>query len=105
MTIAVACAIVALVTIWLLVGLEPRPLLVNQSGFSQPIFDHNGRLLRLTLSNDEKYRLWIQLGEIPPAMIYATLLREDAWFRWHAGVIPISLIRAFIATYVTPAVK
>src|ERR1700730_7894055 len=99
-TIAVAWAIVSLVILWLLVGLEPRPLLVNKSGFSQAIYDHQGRLLRLTLSNDEKYRLWISLGEIPPAMIDATLLQEDAWFRWHAGVNPISLIRAFIATYI-----
>jgi penicillin-binding protein 1C len=99
-TIAVAWAIVSLVTVWLLVGLEPRPLLVNKSGFSQAIYDSKGRLLRLTLSNDEKYRLWIPLGEIPPAMIDATLLQEDAWFRWHAGVNPISLIRAFIATYI-----
>jgi penicillin-binding protein 1C len=33
-------------------------------------------------------------------MVDATLLQEDAWFRWHAGVNPISLMRAFVATYV-----
>src|ERR1700722_20013865 len=39
-------------------------------------------------------------GEISPAMIDPTLLQEDAWFRCHEGVNPVSLIRAFIATYI-----
>jgi penicillin-binding protein 1C len=95
-----AWTIAALALAWLLVGVGPRPLLVNKSGFSQAIYDRNGRLLRLTLSNDEKYRLWTPLNEIPPAMVDATLLQEDAWFRWHPGVNPVSLMRAFIATYV-----
>ncbi len=99
-TIASAWAIGLLLTVWLLAGLGPRPLLVNKSGFSQAVYDRKGRLLRLTLSNDEKYRLWTPLGQIPPAMIDATLLQEDAWYRWHAGVNPISLTRAFIDTYV-----
>src|ERR1700687_1572882 len=94
-SIAIVCAIV-----WLLIGVEPRPLLVNKSGFSQAVYDHDGRLLRLTLSNDEKYRLWTPLNEMPPAIVDATLLEEDAWFRWHPGVNPVALVRAFVATYV-----
>jgi len=53
----------------------------------------------LTLSSDEKFRLWVPLAEIPPAMVEATLLQEDAWFRWHPGVNPFSLMRAFLTTY------
>ena len=56
-------------------------------------------MLRLTLSSDEKFRLWVPLAEIPSAMIEATLLQEDGWFRWHPGVNPFSLIRAFLTTY------
>ncbi|HUO05535.1 MAG TPA: penicillin-binding protein 1C [Candidatus Binataceae bacterium] len=85
---------------WVAAGWWPKPMLVNQSGFSQAVYDRNGHLLRLTLSTDEKYRLWVPLTEIPPAMIQATLLQEDAWFRWHPGVNPFSLIRAFLTTYV-----
>jgi penicillin-binding protein 1C len=85
---------------WLLIGLWPRPLLVNKSGFSQAVYDRNGRLLRLTLSSDEKYRLWTPLSDIPSAMVDATLLEEDAWFRWHPGVNPASLLRAFSSTYI-----
>ncbi len=84
---------------WLVLGLQAKPLLVNKTGFSQAIYDRDGHLLRLTLSSDEKYRLWVPLVEIPPAMIDATLLQEDAWFRWHPGVNAASLLRAFYATY------
>jgi penicillin-binding protein 1C len=84
---------------WVLLGLQPKPLLVNKAGFSQAVYDSDGHLLRLTLSSDEKYRLWVPLSEIPPTMIEATLLQEDAWFRWHCGVNPVSLVRAFSATY------
>ena len=77
----------------------PKPLLVNRSGLSRAVYDREGHLLRLTLSSDEKYRLWVPLAEIPPAMIEATLLQEDAWFRWHPGVNPLSLVRATFTTY------
>jgi len=96
---AALLVVVALGAVWVLIGLWPAPLLVNQSGFSQAVYDRNGRLLRLTLSSDEKYRLWTPLREIPPAMIDATLVKEDAWFRWHPGVNPAALARAFASTY------
>jgi penicillin-binding protein 1C len=94
-----AVAIAAAAIGWVAIGLGPRPLLVNKSGLSQAVYDREGHLLRLTLSSDEKYRLWVPLAEIPPAMIEATLLQEDAWFRWHPGVNPVSLIRAAFTTY------
>jgi penicillin-binding protein 1C len=95
-------SIVAIAAVaWVLLGLQPKPLLVNKAGFSQAVYDSDGRLLRLTLSSDEKYRLWVPLSEIPPTMIEATLLQEDAWFRWHGGVNPVSLMRAFGATYLS----
>jgi penicillin-binding protein 1C len=85
---------------WLVLGLQAKPLLVNRNGFSQAIYDRDGHLLRLTLSSDEKYRLWVPLAEIPHPMIEATLLQEDAWFRWHPGLNAASLVRAFYATYI-----
>ena len=94
-----ALAIAAAAIIWVTAGLGPKPLLVNKSGLSQAVYDREGHLLRLTLSSDEKYRLWVPLAEIPPAMIEATLLQEDAWFRWHPGVNPLSLVRAMFTTY------
>ncbi len=97
-----AISIVAVAAaVWVLLGLQPKPLLVNKAGFSQAVYDSDGHLLRLTLSSDEKYRLWVPLSEIPPTMIEATLLQEDTWFRWHGGVNPVSLLRAFCATYLS----
>ena len=78
---------------------DPCHRLLNRPGFSQAVYDREGHLLRLTLSSDEKFRLWVPLAEIPPAMVEATLLQEDVWFRWHPGVNPFSLIRAFLTTY------
>ncbi len=97
---AIILAVASLAAVWLLLGLWPPPQLVNKSGFSQAIYDRNGRLLRLTLSSDENYRLWTPLKEIPHVMVDATLLNEDVWFRWHPSVNPASLIRAFVSTYV-----
>jgi penicillin-binding protein 1C len=94
----IACIALMLSGLWLLIGPWPAPLLVNKSGFSRAVYDRKGRLLRLTLSSDEKYRLWTPLNEMPHAIVDATLLKEDAWFRWHPGVNPLSMGRAFVST-------
>jgi penicillin-binding protein 1C len=93
--------------LWVLLGLAvlyaavPRPPVREGLGFSQAVFDREGRLLRLTLSPDEKYRLWVPLERIPPALVEATLLHEDQHFRRHLGVNPVALGRAIWSTYLT----
>src|SRR5438132_1209735 len=62
--------------------------------FSQAVYDDNQHLLRLTLSSDQQYRLFVPLNQISPQLIEATLLQEDQYFRWHAGINPISLFKA-----------
>jgi penicillin-binding protein 1C len=62
--------------------------------FSQEIFDRNGERLRMTLSGDEKYRLWTPLESIHPSYIEATLLKEDRYFYYHFGINPISLMKS-----------
>ncbi|MEK6698369.1 MAG: penicillin-binding protein 1C [Nitrospirota bacterium] len=76
------------------------PSLKSDVSFSQAIYDRNGKLLRLTLSRDEKYRLWLPLKAISPVLVNATLLHEDKWFRFHPGVSPPSLFRAVWHTYI-----
>jgi penicillin-binding protein 1C len=98
--VAAGAMLIAAPVVWVLLGAMPKPVLVNPSGFSQAVYDRDGRLLRLTSSSDENYRLWVPLADIPSTMIDATLLQEDAWFRWHPGANPLSLARAFAATYV-----
>lgn len=78
----------------------PRPELINRSGFSQAVYDRNGRLLRLSLASDERYRLFTPIAEISPHLRAAALKIEDRWFYFHPGVNPISLFRAAYSTFI-----
>jgi penicillin-binding protein 1C len=50
--------------LWLLLRLVPTPLLVNRAGMSQLVLARDGSLLRLSLADDDHYRLWTPLDEI-----------------------------------------
>lgn len=76
-----------------------QPLLAHVY-FSKVVFDDKQRLLRLNLSQDEKYRLYVPLKQIAPSVVAATLLQEDQYFYWHLGVNPIAIAKAFWKTYV-----
>ena len=88
--IALAVALVALT----IVRLWPRPPLSAGVLQSTEVVDRHGRLLRLATAADGRYRLWTPLAQIPPGFVEAVQLHEDAWFRWHPGVNPVSLARA-----------
>lgn len=81
------------------VRLYPHPPLSESLTFSQTFYDSNDKLLRVTLAEDERYRLWTPLEDISPYIIDGLLLHEDQWFYYHPGINPFSLIRAFWATY------
>jgi penicillin-binding protein 1C len=72
---------------------EPPPLMADIS-YSTRVVDRDGRLLRLALSADDKYRLHTPLAEISPELISAALLQEDQHFRWHCGINPVAAVRA-----------
>lgn len=82
----------------LLLALSPKPDLYEGLTYSTAFFDRDQRLLRLTLSHDEKYRSWTPLQDVAPPIIEATLLYEDRYFYCHCGVNPVSLARAFWQT-------
>lgn len=84
-----------------LIFLAWKPPLLNHVSFSHAVFDRNGALLRLTLSRDEKYRLFVPLQDISPSLRDAVLLHEDQYFYSHTGFNPISLSRAFVQSYFT----
>ncbi len=100
----VALAAVSVVLPLLVMGLMgrlwPNPPLSSSYSSSVAIYDEQGRLLRLTTAGDERFRLWVPLRKISPALIETTLLHEDRWFRWHLGVNPVALARAGWRTYV-----
>lgn len=90
----IRCAIflgMALAATWLAL---PKPPLLEGIDFSTRVRDRNGEVLRVTLTADQKYRVWTPLKEISPALIDATLKYEDKYYGKHPGVNPVSLLRA-----------
>src|SRR5437016_10270338 len=83
----------AALVVWLAL---PKPPLLEGISFSQCVRDRNGKLLRVTLSADQKFRIWTPLPEISPDLINATLRYEDKYFQKHPGVNPIALLRCAI---------
>jgi penicillin-binding protein 1C len=77
--------------VWLLL---PKPPLLDGISFSQCVGDRDGKLLRVTLTSDQKFRLWTPLRDISPELIDATLRYEDKYFARHPGVNPIALLRS-----------
>lgn len=72
----------------------PKPPLLDGVNFSTAVLDRHGTLLRLSLSADEKYRVFTPLDEISGDLKEATLLYEDRHFYRHPGVNPLALVRA-----------
>lgn len=97
------CAIAGAVLVAALVGIRLLPHAPLSAGVpgSTAVLDRQGELLRLTLAADQRYRQWAPLDEIPPILVDAVLLHEDAWFRAHPGVNPFSLVRGAWTTYVS----
>jgi len=93
-------AAVLLLLIWLSLGLTPQPLLVNRANGSYAVTDNNGHLLRLSLTSDEKYRVWTPLAELPQTLQDATLHYEDRWFYQHPGINPVALCRAVLSSLI-----
>ena len=79
--------------------LWPHPPLRGWKPSSVAVVDAQGRLLRLTLAKDDRYRLWVPLERMAPQFVDAVLLQEDRWFRWHPGFNPYGLARGAWITY------
>lgn len=96
----IAAVLLALAFVTLLaVRYWPRAPLSEAQPQSTAVYDAQGRLLRLTLADDQRYRLWLPLDDMPQTLRDAVLLHEDAWFHRHPGVNPVSLLRAAWSTY------
>ena len=88
------------VVILLWVVFCPRPPLLEGVPFSTVVFDRHQSLMRLSLAQDERYRVYTPLNTISPELIEMTLLYEDRYFFAHPGVNPFALLRAAWGTYV-----
>jgi penicillin-binding protein 1C len=79
--------------------LWPHPPLRGWLPSSTAVYDDHGRLLRLTLASDDRYRLWVPLKDISPQLVEGVLLHEDRWYYSHAGFNPYGLLRGAWVTY------
>src|SRR5262245_46361737 len=77
-----------------------HPILLKNTYFSHEIYDNQHHLLRLTLTQDQKYRVFVPLKSISPFLTEATILQEDKYFYNHPGVNFFSLAKAAWRTYV-----
>lgn len=77
-----------------------RKGVLNGIEFSDAYSDRNGRLMKIFLTDDEKYRLFVPLGNFSEEFITAILEQEDKRFFLHGGVNFASLFRAFTETYI-----
>ncbi|MGH6871477.1 MAG: penicillin-binding protein 1C [Rhizomicrobium sp.] len=91
---AIVLAILTGIRLW------PHPSLQSWKPSSLAVYDSKGRLLRLVLASDDRYRLWVPLKDISPQLVQAVLLHEDRWFYFHPGFNPYGLARGAFVTYV-----
>lgn len=89
-----AASVVALAAL-LIAG---KPPLLEDVSFGVAITDRDGRLMRLALADDQRYRIYTPLDAIAPELIDATLLYEDRWFHEHPGVNPVAVVHALFDT-------
>lgn len=82
-----------------------KPLLANPENSSRAVLNRDGALVQITLTGDEKYRLWTPLEEISKEAIAATLRYEDRWFWYHPGVNPLSILRAIGHNFIHTAAR
>lgn len=82
------------------VRLWPHPPLYQGIPLSSVYYDRHGVLMRITLANDDRYRLWTPLEKISPLAVQGMLLHEDRWFYFNPGFNPVSLLRGFWRSYV-----
>ena len=78
----------------------PRPDLYGGASFSTLITDRDDRPLQLTLADDDRYRLFVPLGDMAKVVPRITLLYEDRWFYYHPGFNPVALLRGAWTTWV-----
>lgn len=79
---------------WLALSLSSRPDLYGGADFSRVFTDREGRVLRVCLTRDEKYRIFTPLDAMPAELREAALLYEDRAFWSHSGVNIPALARA-----------
>jgi len=102
--VVVKRCLLALIAVFVCLGivylLLPNPELTAYQSYSRAFFDKEGKLLRVSLSDDQRYRLFTPLKHISPHLQQATILYEDKNFYSHLGIDLTAMAGAIWRTYV-----
>lgn len=91
--VAVCLALMAFAIGARCVGVGAPPAVAAQSLL---IVDRNGAALRELLSPKETRQQWVDLSDVSPHLVHATIVAEDKRFFRHAGVDALALVRALV---------
>lgn len=94
--IALFCAF-TFVLFLILDALYPLNLDMLNKQKSKILYDQNGEILNMQISDDQIWRFYASADEIPPRLKQSAIYFEDRYFYYHFGVNPASILRA--ATY------
>ncbi|MBN2160553.1 MAG: penicillin-binding protein 1C [Spirochaetes bacterium] len=72
----------------------PLPRRALDTDYSTVYMDRNGKILRISLSPSDKYRIKLPLKEMSTYLKNGVLSYEDRYFYYHQGINPVSLARA-----------
>lgn len=79
---------------------KPSGTLLSDIDFSRVVYARDKKVLRITLSKDDKYRLFSHINASGSFLKEAVLLKEDRYFYYHPGINPIAIFRAIMETYI-----
>lgn len=79
---------------------KPSGEILDEYNFSQVVYSRDKKVLRITLSHDDKYRLYTHINSAGNLIKKAVLLKEDRHFYYHPGVNPVAIVRAIVQTYI-----
>ena len=79
---------------------QPSHEILSNTDFSQVVYSRDKKVLHITLSKDDKYRIYSHINSSGPLIKEAILLKEDQYFYYHPGVNLVAIFRAFTQTYI-----
>ncbi len=79
---------------------RPEVDILSPYELSRLVYDRDGNILRMTMTDDDAYRLRVTATEMSPLVREAILFQEDRFYYWHSGVNPFALFRALDESYI-----
>ncbi len=103
---AAAAFVIAGLPACLVLFLRVLPLPPALDGcWSRIVRFHDGQVLRVYISDDEKWRIFVPLEKMDPLLVKATLAFEDRYFYSHPGVNALALLRAGLQNVKTGRIR